>query len=279
MIYIVIPVFNRKHFTQACLDSLRKQTYKDFKVVVVDDGSSDGTGEMLAHDYPEVITIKGDGNLWWTAATNLGIKKAQEDKADYVLTLNNDTLAPENYLEKMYFWAQQKPNALLGSLGIDSDTGKAVYGGENLDWRTNKYYHLLNTLKPEQQVGLHAVTHYPGRGLLIPIHVFDTVGLFDEKVFPHYFADYDFTYAAYAKGFELYCNYDAPLMTYPEASGDHANRRKKTLKNYYNHLFGMRGGANLKDYTNFVMRHCPNKYKPFVLADGYFRRIFGYIIK
>ena len=63
MIYIVIPVFNRKQFTKDCLDSLRKQTDKRFKVVVVDDGSTDGTSDMLKEEYPEVHILYGDGNL------------------------------------------------------------------------------------------------------------------------------------------------------------------------------------------------------------------------
>ncbi len=47
MIFIVIPVHNRKHFTRECLLSLRKQTFQNFKVIVVDDGSSDETSEMI----------------------------------------------------------------------------------------------------------------------------------------------------------------------------------------------------------------------------------------
>lgn len=72
LIYIIIPVHNRKHFTRECLLSLRKQTFQNFKVIVVNDGSSDGTGEMIEKEFSDVILLKGDGNLWWTGATNLG---------------------------------------------------------------------------------------------------------------------------------------------------------------------------------------------------------------
>jgi len=68
MIYILIPVHNRKEFTRQCLLSLRKQTYKKIKIVVIDDGSLDGTGGMLAREFPAVHVIKGDGNLWWADA-------------------------------------------------------------------------------------------------------------------------------------------------------------------------------------------------------------------
>jgi GT2 family glycosyltransferase len=69
MIYIVIPVFNRKHYTKDCLLSLSAQTYSVFKTIVVDDGSTDGTADMLKEEFPEVIVLKGTGNLFWTAAT------------------------------------------------------------------------------------------------------------------------------------------------------------------------------------------------------------------
>lgn len=279
LIYIVIPVFNRKHFTKDCLLSLRKQTYQNYKAVVVDDGSTDGTPEMLRDEFPETLVITGDGNLWWTAATNLGIYKAQEDGAEFVLTLNNDTVATEDYLEKMIYWARKKPNALLGSFALDFNSKKAVYGGANLNWLTNKTREVLPGLHSEEQTGLHRVNHFPGRGLLIPISVIEKIGPFDEKVFPHYYADYDYTFMAHRKGYEVYCNHDAKLYIFPEASGDHQTRTKKSLKKYYNHLFGIKGGGNLRNYTKFVFRNCPGVYMPFALLDGYTRRIFGYLIK
>lgn len=279
MLYVVIPVFNRKHFTKACLLSLREQTASSFKVIVVDDGSTDGTADMLREEFSEVIAIDGGGDLWWTAATNLGIRHALQNGATYVMTLNNDTLAPKDFIEKMLFWSSQKPTALLGAFAIDSVSRLPIYGGEIMHWSTNTTTHLLKKLPFEKQVGLHKVTHFPGRGLLISKQVFDTIGLFDEKNFPHYYADYDFSYKATRYGFEVYCNYDAKIYTYPDESGDRENRKKKSLKNYYNHLFGIRGGGNLINFTRFTLRNCPPLYVPFVLLNGYFRRFFGYLVK
>ena len=76
MIYIVIPVYNRKEFTHQCLLSIIKQTNKNFKIIIVDDRSTDGTREMINSEFPEIILLKGDGNLWWTRAINLGVKYA-----------------------------------------------------------------------------------------------------------------------------------------------------------------------------------------------------------
>lgn len=279
MIYIVIPVFNRIHFTRECLDSLRKQSNKKFKVVIVDDGSTDGTGEMLKDEYPEVVVLTGDGNLFWTASVNMGIEWALEKGAEYIMTMNNDVIATEDYIQNMYNWITVKPDAVMGSLEVDAKSKEIIFGGERINWVNGSYVSLLNIVSEDKRTGLHAVTHLPGRGLLIPRKVFEKIGLFDQKVFPHYMADFDFTHKLLRHGFEMFCNYDAKLYTYPQESGDSAIRRKKSVKNYYNHLFSIKGGGNLRNFTWYAFKNCPKKYLPTYLFIGYARRIGGYLVK
>src|SRR5258705_6257484 len=134
LIYIVIPVHNRKEFTRNCLYSLQYQTVSGHRIIVVDDGSTDGTGEMLAKEFPEVIVLSGNGNLFWSAAINLGIRHALTNGAEFILTLNNDTVASENFLAQMLFWSNQTPDSLLGALDVDTRTQKPYYGGEMHFW-------------------------------------------------------------------------------------------------------------------------------------------------
>ena len=108
-LFIVIPVHNRVQLTQGCLLSLRRQTRNDFKVVVIDDGSTDGTSEMVSSSFPESLLLRGDGNLWWTGATNLGVRHALDWGATYLMTLNDDVIATEDFVEKMLSWAERKP--------------------------------------------------------------------------------------------------------------------------------------------------------------------------
>lgn len=275
-LFIVIPVHNRKHFTRDCLLSLRKQTFKNFKVIVVDDGSMDGTGKMIEEEFPDVILLKGDGNLWWTGATNMGVAYALDNGADYIMLLNDDIVAYDYFIENMMLWAEKKPRVLLGAFAVDAITKKPIYGGEIIDWKTADSTFLLDILDPEERCGLHEVTHFPGRGLLIPSEVFFKIGLFDAKHFPQAVADYDFTHRAVRADYKIFCNYDAQLLIYPDASGDAQLRKKKNLKNYYNHLFGIKGGGNLKKFTIYVVRNCPPRYQPWFLVRGYIQRVFGY---
>jgi GT2 family glycosyltransferase len=279
MIGIVIPVHNRKGFTRDCLSSLQNQTLRADYIIVVNDGSTDGTAEMIEQEFPEVIVLHGDGNLFWTAAINLGVKLALNLGVEYVLTLNNDTVASPNMLEKMMKGAQEKPNALLGALDIDIYTEKPYYGGEIFNWRSGSWRYLLNELTKDEQTGLHEVSLFPGRGLLIPKIVFENIGYFAEKELPHYLADYDFTQRARRNGYKIYCNYDALLYTYPDEGGDHKIRTKKTLKNYFHHLFGIRGGGNLRNFTVYTFRNCPIEDSIPALLTGYFRRLVGYWVK
>ncbi|GAC1370780.1 MAG: hypothetical protein NVSMB30_09750 [Hymenobacter sp.] len=278
MLYIVIPVFNRWPYTRACLESLRQQTSQAFRVVVVDDGSTDETAAALARDFPEVEVVPGTGNLFWTAGVNAGIRRARALGATRVMTMNNDVLAAPDFVAQMLAAADQHPTAVLGSLEFDAATGEVIYGGERLDFRTNTRHDVLAELPAGHRTGLHPVTYLPGRGLLIPGAVLDKIGLFDEKRLPHYLADFDYTSVARRAGFPVYCNYAAQLRTYPEESGQTLTRRQRSVKGYFQHLFSIRGGGNMLNFTHFALKNCPRPYLPYFLLNGYARRLLGYFL-
>lgn len=279
MIYIITPVFNRKAFTENYLKALSKQTNKNFKTVIVDDGSTDGTSDMIKEKFPEVVLLKEKGDLWWAEATNIGVKYAIAQGADYIMTLNDDTLPSEDYIEKMYYWMGKEPEALLGAFAVDANTKKPIFGGEILNWKTTKYENLLLKYKEKDLNGLKEVNVFPGRGLVIPKKVFDTIGFYDSKNFPQTVADLDFTCRAYNKGFKLYCNYDAKIQIFPDESGGVTLVKKRSLKNYYNHLFGIRGGGNVVWFTKFTLKNAPFIYLPSYLIIGLLKRFFVYPIR
>ena len=278
MLYVVIPVFNRLAYTRACLVSLRQQTRTDFRIIVVDDGSTDGTGAMLTTEFPEVEVVRGTGNLFWTAGVNAGLRRALALGATALMTMNNDVLALPDFIAQMLACAAQHPTAVLGALELDAASGEPVYGGERLDWRTNTRHDLLAELLPAERHGLHPVSYLPGRGLLIPLAVIEAIGLFDEQRLPHYLADFDYTSVARRHGFPVFCNYDARLSTYPDESGQEQTRRQRSLRGYLQHLFGIRGGGNLLNFTHFTFKNCPPPYLPYFLLNGYVRRLGGYFM-
>ncbi len=95
---IIIPNYNGKHFLKPCLDSLAAQTYKNFKILIVDNASTDGSLEYLAENYPEIPVLSLDRNYGFSRAVNEGIRRAS---TPYVILLNNDTAADERFVEEM----------------------------------------------------------------------------------------------------------------------------------------------------------------------------------
>jgi len=275
-IFIIIPVHNRVDFTRGCLAALKNQRAKDFAVIVIDDGSTDGTAEMIKKDFPDVILLSGNGSLWWSGATNVGIKEALHRGCRWILTLNDDTVPEPDFITAMSFWAKEKPTSLLGAFAIDIETKAPVYGGERINWLTASYTSLLNILDREQWKGIHPVTHFPGRGLLIPSFIFDKIGLFAADIFPQSGADDDFTHRAIRAGFPVYCNYDARLNIYPHESGDAKIRNDRSIVNYGRHLFGFKGGGNIVRFVRYAIRNAPKKFLIPFLFCGLTRRIVGY---
>jgi GT2 family glycosyltransferase len=94
---VVIPVFNRYELTARCLSLLREQTVPH-RVIVVDDGSSDGTPARLGADWPEVSVLSLEGNKGFSKACNRGVSAGN---GEIVVLLNNDVECPADFLERL----------------------------------------------------------------------------------------------------------------------------------------------------------------------------------
>jgi GT2 family glycosyltransferase len=98
---VIILNWNGKHFLSDCLTSLRAQTVNEFEVLLVDNGSQDGSSEYVAREFPEVQVLALRENLGFCAANNLGIEQAINRGADCVLLLNNDTRVAPDFIQHM----------------------------------------------------------------------------------------------------------------------------------------------------------------------------------
>ena len=109
-IEIVTPVHNRREETLQCLRSLSKVETSGLSlhIVIVDDGSTDGTAEAVAAEFPKVEIVSGDGSLWYTAGTNRGIEAALRHDPDYVLAIKkscgNDFKCRLAFIDHFYYY-------------------------------------------------------------------------------------------------------------------------------------------------------------------------------
>lgn len=224
MIFVVIPVFNRWKFTEACLISLAKQTYTRFRVVVVSHGSTDETDLRIITNYKWVTLLKGDNSMWWTAAMNLGTRYSLDQGADYILTLNNDLVVKADYLLSLATAAGTYPKSLIGSVSVNIDHPNSVsFAGVRWNRFTAKYspavpLHVRYSDMAAGQPVIHSDL-LPGRGTLVPASVFRKVGLYDETNFPHYAADEDLSLRAAAAGYSLIVNAASVVYSHISETG------------------------------------------------------------
>ena len=111
-ITVIIANWNGKKYLKDCFDSLTKQSYKDFKIIFVDNGSEDGSVDFVRENFPETEIIQFRKNTGFSFGYNAGIKKALEDEyISYIVVLNNDTKLHEKFIENMIDCSQRHPDA------------------------------------------------------------------------------------------------------------------------------------------------------------------------
>jgi hypothetical protein len=119
LISIVVVNYNGKKFLDDCLSSLECQTYGNFEVILVDNGSSDDSVAFTRLNYPDVIVVDNDTNLGFAGGTNSGIRVA---RGEFIFTLNNDTIADPRMLEEIIRPMQSDPHVgVCGSKMLLSD--------------------------------------------------------------------------------------------------------------------------------------------------------------
>ncbi|MBA3352838.1 MAG: glycosyltransferase family 2 protein [Blastocatellia bacterium] len=189
---LVMPVYNRRDTTLQALKSLSRidRSSLHVKIYVVDDGSTDGTSEAIARDYPETQLIQGDGTLHYAAGTNRGISAALEWEPDYVVTMNDDAVYHEQFLQRLIATARQRPRTIVGSLLLLWNEPHKVFQVGQV-WNTWKGGWQI----PEDWTAFSvpgsafAVECIVGNCVLFPVDAIHECGLMDEKTFPHGWGD------------------------------------------------------------------------------------------
>ncbi len=202
VVVAVIPCHNERDSVLSCLTHLSSH-HPGVRAVLIDDGSSDGTSDAVKEAHPDVVVVNGDGSLWWTGAVNLGIARARHLNATHILLLNNDTTVQPGGIAQLHKSSKLAGDAIVGAAVARSFAdGPELFGGV-FNYRGLDYY---REPQPLDRHGLSDATWLPGHALIVPLGVFDTIGLPDAARFPHYWGDVDFTINAAKAGFRLALN-------------------------------------------------------------------------
>jgi len=260
-LFIIITDFNGFEQTKNCLNAIRGSYFQDFTVVVVDHGTTDETQRCLEHGYPGVVRIVGSPELWWTGATNLGIRHALGCGAELVMLLNNDCYVnPGTIGELIELW-QENPQALIAPVQRDWKTGDILSitprscfllgfptmpGPKTL---TSAMY--AQRLLPTRLIG-------GGRGVLLPSQIFKEIGFFDEINLPHYWADHDFYLRAANKEWPLYVAARAIVDIDNTKTSIAGNLREMSLREWCLSLFNYRSHRNISHISALLKTSpCP----------------------
>ena len=193
---ILLTCHNRKQKTLSCLKSLFESKIDSqyvLSVFLVDDGSTDGTGEAVKESYPSVTVIQGNGNLFWNRGMHLAWKKALEhDNYDYYIWLNDDVIILPEGISTLLSTSKRKSNSIICGTMKDSNQNEPTYGGRLTDGK------LLVPNGQEQRCD-----YINGNLVLIPKSVYDIIGNLD-PMFPHAIGDFDYGLRASKKGVKSY---------------------------------------------------------------------------
>ncbi|MEZ4698722.1 MAG: glycosyltransferase family 2 protein [Rhodothermales bacterium] len=203
----VLACHNRKPLTLKCLEMYFGQTVPDdvtLAAVVLDDGSTDGTGEAIASSFPGVRLLEGDGSLYWNGGMRSAFAEAMSIGSDYYLWLNDDTqLYPgtlRGFLDTLgqLRKAGYEQNMLVGSVQ-DPETGSLTYGGSvrSSTWHPLKFELVEPVDHPLPCVIMH------GNCVLIPDAVARKVGNLDDG-FSHAIGDIDYSLRAVQAGVSVW---------------------------------------------------------------------------
>ena len=204
-IAIIILNWNGLNDTLECLESVKKIDYPNYEIIVVDNGSDDGSAAAVAQRYPEIILIKNESNLGYALGNNKGIQKALESGCDYVFLLNNDTTVDQDCLNELLKIAESNPR--IGIAGpkiyLYHDPARVWYAGGEIRFREaiSVSSGLFRRDRPSFNIPSE-VSFITGCAMLVKRTAIEEVGLLDPE-YVSYLEDTDWCWRMARKGFKL----------------------------------------------------------------------------
>jgi GT2 family glycosyltransferase len=204
---IIVLNWNGIDDTEKCIDSLLNQSYSDYSIIVIDNGSKDTSLEKLKKIEAEgkIILIAQPKNTGFAGGVNIGIKHALENNFDAVALFNNDAVADERWLEELVKHlnkASAVTSLLLSEDGKKIDSTEESYTIWGMPFPKNRGE--LSTHAPDSRFIFGAT----GGATLYKTSLFKEIGIFDESFFAYY-EDVDVSFRAQLAGHKIYYAKDA----------------------------------------------------------------------
>ncbi|MFZ5863089.1 MAG: glycosyltransferase family 2 protein [Nitrospirota bacterium] len=253
LVIVIVLNWNRCDDTIRCVESVQRLRYPRFTAVVVDNGSTDGSPEVLAGRFPGLDVIETGSNLGYAGGNNAGIHWALRRGADYVLILNNDTIVDPDVLTELTRVAGgDRTIGVVGPKVLCEPDRHLVYScGESQSLWFNR--RRIATGQPDRETDMKPrdVDYVVGCSLLVSREFIEKVGLLDE-VFFAYYDEVDWCFRGRRVGYRVVCAPSAIVYHKGEAS---SGKGLNPITAYYrtrNWIYFMRKHASAYHWVAFV---------------------------
>jgi len=251
LVYVVVLNWNNAVDTIECLQSLENSDYQPFVPLVIDNGSTNGSVELIRDKFPTISIVELEKNLGYAAGNNVGIQHALDSGADYVMVLNNDTLVEPTMLGELVKCAEfdskigmigpkmycYEPEDTIFAIGSFINWSKGETTNRGLFQPASDFAHFQG---PEQ------VDFIAGCGVLVSRKFIEQVGVLDPIYYLN-FEDVDWGVRGWRQGFEIWFAPQAVMRHKVSATLGKAS----PANTYY-----MTRNALL-----FFWRHSPSRYR------------------
>ena len=183
---IIILNWNGLEDTVECLESLKDIDYPNYEIIVVDNGSTDGSCDFLKANFPYVRLIENNENLGFAEGNNCGIRQAS---GKYVLLLNNDVVVDRYFLKELVNVAESDPAiGAVGAVAYYYDDPQRIWQAAGMiSWNRGRIRIVGRNEVDEGQFNeVTEVDYVPGCSMLVRRELFERVGYLDPKYFVYY---------------------------------------------------------------------------------------------
>jgi GT2 family glycosyltransferase len=254
---IVILNWNGKDNTCECLESVQKLDYRNYKVIVADNGSEDDSVLVVKHKFPNTLIIENGANLGYAEGNNRAITYAIEQDFDYVLLLNNDAIVDPHLLDSFMSVSAANPNAGVFGAKIYylSEPQKIWFaGGKILPELTTSHEGFGQIDDGLAWEEVRPIDYACGCALLVKAEVIKKIGVLESKFFLMW-EETDFCCRARAAGFE--CLFVPKALVWHKISASFKGGDEGYLQNYFmvrNRLLWIERNISFSERWNFYRR-------------------------
>ena len=246
-VYVLLPVHNRREITRGFIECLKTQTFQDYHLVLIDDGSNDGTAVMVKGNIPSATVLRGTGDWWWAGSLQQGIEWLRQRKVnddDVVLMINDDVSINNDFIEVGTRLLADIKNALVQARIYCNKTHELIGAGKCFDGET------LNFRPASEGDAINCLTT---NGLFLRWRDLTRIGGFYPKLIPHYLSDFEFTIRAHARGLKLISPPELGLQWNMDTSGLRQFNPDISLWKFIQSYFSNKNTMNPMHWTAFIL--------------------------